>query len=417
MSRSADVAIVGAGPYGLSLAAHLAGREIDFRIFGRPMQSWRESMPAGMHLKSDGFASDLYDAARRMTLARYCEDRGLAYDARARPVPLETFVAYGCAFQTEYVPMLEERLVARLTRAGKGFHLTLDDGSAVEARRVVIATGIAHQAHVPEVLEPLGAEFLSHSSAHHDLAGFAGREVLVVGGGASATDLAVLLAGAGAAVDLVSRHPIEFHRPPSAGIRPWWQRLRRPHFGLGPGLRSTIYTLWPGVFRQLPAGRRLRIVRRHLGPAGGWFVRDLMRERGVPLHHGFSVRSAVVEQGQARVTFSRPDGSELELRADHVIAATGYRVALEKLPFLDPGLRAEVQTAAGYPVLSSRFESSAPGLYFVGLAASGSFGPLLRFALGARFASRRLSEHLSATARARSRAPTGAPIPGWRQSG
>lgn len=53
------VAIIGAGPYGLSIAAHLRAYGIPFRIFGAPLDSWRRHMPVGMMLKSDGFASSL----------------------------------------------------------------------------------------------------------------------------------------------------------------------------------------------------------------------------------------------------------------------------------------------------------------------------------------------------------------------
>ena len=56
-----ETAIVGAGPYGLSIAAHFRSRGIPFRIFGRPMDSWLAHMPKGMMLKSDGFASNIYD--------------------------------------------------------------------------------------------------------------------------------------------------------------------------------------------------------------------------------------------------------------------------------------------------------------------------------------------------------------------
>ena len=59
--NNCQLAIVGAGPYGLSIAAHLRERGVNFRIFGTPMRTWREQMPRGMLLKSDGFASNLSD--------------------------------------------------------------------------------------------------------------------------------------------------------------------------------------------------------------------------------------------------------------------------------------------------------------------------------------------------------------------
>jgi len=69
-----------------------------------------------------------------------------------------------------------------------------------------------------------------------------------------------------------------------------------------------------------------------------------------------------------------------------------------RLSFLKPELRAIIRVENGSPVLSSNFESSVRGLYFAGLASALSFGPLLRFAMGAKFASRRLSMHLAKTA-------------------
>jgi hypothetical protein len=86
------------------------------------------------------------------------------------------------------------------------------------------------------------------------------------------------------------------------------------------------------------------------------------------------------------------DGSEREIVADHVIAATGYKVDMESLAFLNSDIRSKVKCISGMPVLSSSFESSVPGLYFVGLAAANSFGPVMRFAFGAGFAARRLTQ-------------------------
>jgi hypothetical protein len=72
-----ETVIVGAGPYGLSMAAHFRGRGIPFRIFGRPMDSWLAHMPKGMMLKSDGFASNIYDPESKFTLRQFCAERGI----------------------------------------------------------------------------------------------------------------------------------------------------------------------------------------------------------------------------------------------------------------------------------------------------------------------------------------------------
>src|SRR5262249_5759765 len=116
-----NVAIVGAGPYGLSLAAHLRAVGLSFRIFGKPMLSWQSHMPAGMFLKSEGFASDLYDPDDSFPLSAYCAEHRLPYADIGRPVPLETFIAYGIAFQKRFVPDLESTDVEIVTRAPDGF--------------------------------------------------------------------------------------------------------------------------------------------------------------------------------------------------------------------------------------------------------------------------------------------------------
>src|SRR5262245_36843024 len=90
-----DVAIVGAGPYGLSIAAHLKALGIDFRIFGKPMHTWQTHMPKGMKLKSEGFASLLYDPGSTFTLETYCKEKRIPYSPIGLPVPLEVFSAYG----------------------------------------------------------------------------------------------------------------------------------------------------------------------------------------------------------------------------------------------------------------------------------------------------------------------------------
>src|SRR5690242_13729798 len=150
MSAKCDVAIVGAGPYGLSLAAHLKARHIDFQIFGEPMQFWRDHMPKGMLLKSDGFASNPYDPQKSYTLQRFCQEQDINYRDTNFPVELETFVKYGMAFRSRFVSNLRRNNVLKIEKISSGFSLRLDDDDRVTARRVVVATGIRHCRHVPE---------------------------------------------------------------------------------------------------------------------------------------------------------------------------------------------------------------------------------------------------------------------------
>ncbi|MFZ0300351.1 MAG: NAD(P)/FAD-dependent oxidoreductase [Candidatus Sulfotelmatobacter sp.] len=390
-----NTAIIGAGPYGLSIAAHLRRSGIPFRIFGRPMDSWLEHMPKGMMLKSDGFASDIYDPEKAFTLRQFCAERGIEYADAGVPVRLDTFSAYGLAFRDRMVPELEDKLVASVERLTGAFLLRLEDGETFQARRVVLAVGITHFEYVPENLAHVPAQLLSHSARHREVEPFRGHSVVVIGGGASALDLAGLLREAGADVQLVSRREeLKFHSQPTGKRRSQWQQIRHPQSGLGPGMRSRFFANAPGVFYYLPERLRLELVRRTLGPSGGWFIRDKVIGK-VPLHLGCTTQGAEVKNGRVHLTVQAVDGTKREIITEHIIAATGYRVDLERLKFLNPAIRSQLKTVAGAPMLSSTFESSMPGLYFAGVAAANSFGPVMRFAFGAGFAARTLTRALA----------------------
>jgi thioredoxin reductase len=395
MSERIDVAIVGAGPYGLSIAAHLAQRRLSFRIFGKPMESWLQ-MPRRMMLKSEGFASSLYDPKRILPLGRYCQERGLEYADLGLPVPLATFCEYGLAFQRRFVPTLEQHMVRGLKNGAEHFTLELDNGEKLDVRRVVVAVGISHFAHMPSVLSGLPAALVSHSSAHADVGRFRGTDVTVLGAGASAIDLAVLLHEAGARVRLVTRRkslPIHARmRLP----RPLSDRLREPMSEIGPSWRSWFFTNAAPLFHRFPARRRLNWAKSHLGPAGGWFMAE--RIKPVPVMYGLTPVGATALGAKVQVSFEDQDGNYSKIETEHLIAATGYRADTGRLAFLEPALREAVQVLEGAPILSPHFESSVPGLYFVGPPAVHSFGPVMRFAAGAKFASRRVTSHLAATA-------------------
>jgi hypothetical protein len=393
-----DVAIIGAGPYGLSIAAHLRECGVDFRIVGRPMHSWLNHMPKGMLLKSPGFASSLHDPARSFTIGQFCMKYGIPYADVDAPIPLETFCAYGLAFQNRFAPHLEEDTLASLMPDAAGFALQLESGAAFTARNVVLAIGLDYFRQMPAPLRRLPSAFVSHSAAHRDPSAFTGREVAVIGGGASATDLAVLLHEANASVDLVVRkEALDFGRPwlgtSGAGARSLWRRLREPLSGIGPGWRSRLCADFPGAYRYLPEEFRLRTARTHLGPSGGWFMKE--RAAAVPTLLGCRLDNAAVTGNRIRLLLLDANGCKRYLSVDHVIAATGYHVDLRRLTFLHNDIRRHLRLAGGSPQLSAHFESSMPGLYFAGPIAAASFGPVMRFVAGAGFAARRVSQRLA----------------------
>jgi hypothetical protein len=386
-----QIVIVGTGPYGLSLAAYFRKLGITYRIFGRPMDSWTSHMPKGMLLKSDGFASTICDPDDQFTLEKFCAERGISYAAMGKPVRLETFAQYGLAFRDRLVPDLEEKMVTNIAAHSEGFAIRLDSGESLTAKRVILAVGVTHFWYTPECLRHLPSEFASHSYQQADLEGFRGRRVAVIGAGSSAIDLAALLHEAGADVKLIARaQELKFHSKTAKSDRSLWEKIRYPASGLGPGISSRFFANSPNVFHLFPENYRVQTVKTFLGPAGGWFVKEKIVGK-VPLLLGHSVQNASISDGQVCLKLQSDTDGQRTVYADHVIAATGYRPDLNRLEFLSQELRSQIKTAHLSPALSRTFESTVPGLYFTGLAAANSFGPVMRFAFGAGYTARQLT--------------------------
>jgi thioredoxin reductase len=351
-----------------------------------------------MFLKSEAFASSLSHPSGSHTLAAYCADHGLEYSDLGTPVPVETFHSYGRWYQQRLVPDVIVGHVSCIRRDHGAFHLELSSGERLRSASVVLACGNLAFAYVPSRLRTLPAGLVSHSGDHHDLTRFEGREVTVVGAGQSALETAALLHESGTQVRVVVRRSqVVWHSPPIQGGRSLRQRLRRPLSGLGAGWRLWCYATMPGAFHVLPAAMRSSVVRSALGPAGAWWLRGRIEDQ-VPVLLG------------TRLTAAEPasDGLVLDLLAgdtrtqvytEHLIAATGYRPRVAALPALDAALRRQVRETDGQPVLSASLETTVPGLYLAGLAATHAFGPSQRFILGADFAARRITRGVIARSR------------------
>ncbi|MGY6283725.1 NAD(P)-binding domain-containing protein [Methylorubrum extorquens] len=392
MLSNADTTIVGAGPYGLSIAAHLRALGAECRVIGTPMHTWLTAMPDGMMLKSAGISSTLYDPESEYTLEKYCGERRIPYQHMGLPVSLKTFSEYGLSFQKRFVPDTIDDEVRFVDLASGGFKVELRDGGIFTTRRIVLAVGLSYFRNIPDVLEKLPAELRSHSSENKEVGRLKGRDVVVVGGGSSAIDLAVLLHEAGANASLVARRPSLDFNAEERWPRPIHERIRQPMTGVGPGWKNLILTeVLPWIYPYFPDDYKIRTLRSTLGPAAGWFMRERIAD--VPLHLGRHLVAAAEKGGRVRLYLRSAAGDEV-LTVDHVIAATGYRTDVRKLHFLSEGLRARIAVIADAPSLSPGFESSVPGLYFAGPITAPSSGPIMRFSVGAGFTSRRISRSI-----------------------
>jgi cation diffusion facilitator CzcD-associated flavoprotein CzcO len=394
MKQSVDVAIIGAGPYGLSLAAHLRARGVNFRIFGKALDTWKSHMPKGMTLKSEGFASSLSVPEADSGIQSYCEKHNIPFADQGVPIALKDFLSYAESFRERFVPDLEDVQVALLERASDGFTLLLETGEKVAARNVVMAVGVTWFAYTPDMLAKLPATAVSHTYAHRDVSQFKGREIAIVGSGSSAIDTAHALQDAGASVRLIARRPrLSYTSNPDPSDVKLVNWLKNPPTTIGRGWGSFICAETPLLFYRLPRHLKDRAIASHMHPAAGWFMREQVEGR-LPVSLGSALAKAEAKDGRVALTLADQAGREETLGFDHVMAATGYRVDMRKVPFLGSGLRDAISQNGGSPVVSDSFETSVPGLYAIGLAAMSMFGPLLRFMVGAEFVAPRLGAHL-----------------------
>jgi FAD-dependent urate hydroxylase len=401
--------VIGAGPHGLSSAAHLRAAGMPTLVFGDPLAFWRQTMPAGMLLRSPARASSISDPTGELSLDRWNEQTGIA---RSDAMPLEDFIDYGMWFQAHTVPDLDRRLVATVQRRGREFQVALSDGETLAASRVVVAAGLGPFAHIPPAFGDLRDTLVFHSSANTSFDALAGRSVAVIGCGQSALESAALLHEAGAGVELVARserimwlnhgwrgdsggsvvpppRTLSPASPPSASS---WRERRGLYWHGAPTEVGGRFSSWigaaPDLLRHLPRPVRAPLTYHCIRPAGADWLPD--RLRNVKFTLGRTVSSAREHEGQVLLEL---DDSTRRV-VDHVLTGTGYRIDVRRYPFLAPALAAELRVRDGSPLLGRGLESSVPGLHFVGAPAAESFGPVMRFVVGTAYTGRALTEHL-----------------------
>jgi hypothetical protein len=391
-SAQCDVAVIGAGPYGLSAAAYLRASGVEARIFGEPMAFWQKQMPVGMCLRSNWGASHIADPRTELTLDEYCRQSSAQI---SKPIPLDRFVDYGRWFQRRAVPDVEQRQIRCIELNGRGFRVLMEDGEQFTSRRVVVAAGISAFTSRPAEFAAIPSDLASHTSEHSDLRKFKGRQVVVIGAGQSALESAALLKEADIQVEVIARtqelnwvglHPRLHHLGAIS-------KMLYSERDVGPAGISRLVAM-PHLFRRLPRGFQARTAYRAIRPAGAGWLQS--RIANVPITLGRKVVSAGTAGSKLRLRLD--DGTERVV--DHALLATGFSVDVSRYPFLSPSLSRQLETINGFPVLKRGLESSIAGLHFLGKPATWSFGPLLGFVSGAEFASSELIRSLIRTNRA-----------------
>ena len=356
--------VVGAGPYGVAVAAHAIERGIDTVVVGHPMGFWTDHMPKGMFLRS---GTDWHlDASGIDTFEAFIEDRGLS-SVNIDPVPIAVFLEYAAWFQARKHVSVRDCLVSRLERDDNGFVASLDDGTQIAANFLVAAPGAAYFRQFPEWAAMLPEGISAHTCDLVRFQELAGARVMVIGGRQSAYEWAALLGENGVErVDVVHRHGI-----------PRFERVSWKF--IDPYMEATLSRR--GWWRSLSTTEQGEIVQKfwEVGRLSiEWWLVPRLADGRIHSWPGSNVVEATVgHSGTVSVGLSSGD----QLTFDRVVFATGYKADLPRVPYLN-GLAGSLNVVDGFPVLDEAFQSSIAGLYVTGFASTRDFGPFFGFTKG-----------------------------------
>lgn len=396
--ENCDVAIVGAGPYGLSTASYLQQiKGLETRLFGKPMDFWERCMPARMLLRSHWHATHIADPKNGLSLDNYVSATGNR--ELGEPIPVSEFIGYGRWFSNHGKLDPDRRNIARLSASAGRFKLTLEDGEICQAKRVVVATGIEPFAYKPSIFDGIPHELACHSSELRDYSVLRDKEVAVIGGGQSALESGAFLHAHGAQVEILVRQPMQACRRSRFGWlgNPAWLKLLRGRGDVGPAGISLIIQ-HPWLFSRLPRHLQTKWDRRAIRL--GFSYRLAPELNSGAIRAGISVDQVEVAGQRLRLRLS----DDSERLVDYAVLATGYRINVAQCGFWGRGILDGLALVDGYPRLDRGFESSVRGLHFVGAMAAYGFGPLMRFVSGTGFAGSSVARRVRSRAkRARNR--------------
>lgn len=365
----AKLLIIGAGPFGLGLAAYAKDQGIDYLITGKPMEFWKNNMPDGMYLRS---ASDWsLDPTGKASIMNYLAKLGKT-PAEVEPLSRDFYLEYCQWFQEQNGIQSLPLYVTKLEKIADHFIANLENGDVIEAEKVVVAIGMGYFKNQPSELTTILPESrYSHTCDAVDFKGQKGKRVLILGGRQSAFEWAALLNDEGASeVHLVHRH-----ESPKFAEADWtW---------VPPLVDHMIDD--PAWFRNLPQEEKDMVSKRMWGEGRlkvePWLEKRVMKPN-TQIHEKAGLASCI-ERADGALDVKLDNG--VSFIVDDVILATGYKVDLARVPFLkNSSLLEKIEVKNGFPVLDPYFQTSAEGLFFTSMPAGQDFGPFFGFTVSVR---------------------------------
>lgn len=372
LKKKTNLLIIGAGPFGLAMAAHCQHLGINHHIVGKPIEFWQANMPEGMYLRS---ACDWHlDTEDVDTIERFLQTQGLT-PADVEPLSRQFYLNYTRWFQEQKQIEITPGYVQRLDHINNGenlFEATMAGGQKIMATHVVIAVGFKYFKNEPQdLIERLPAGCFSHTCDLVDFTELKGKRCLIIGGRQSAYEWTALLNEAGTAAIHVSHR----HHSPAFAEADWsWVNPLNDAMVDNPGwFRNLSPEEKEAVNHRFWAEGRLKVE--------PWLESRAMKETVKIWPDSQVVSCDVLPGGGLRVGL---DNGKI-LIVDHVILATGYKVKIDQLPFLACGnILHNLKTSNGYPVLDEHLQTNIPGLFITSMAAAQDFGSFFAFTVSVR---------------------------------
>ena len=359
-NQKTNILIVGAGPYGLSLANYLAYQKKDFIIVGKSMELWREHTFDNMDLRSDVATSTIIHPENKYSFENYCAKNGHSIEDLKGMLPVTTFRHYLNWCEKSYDFKVQKDYVVKVETKNGKFTSKLKSGVKIESEKIVFATGVAHHLNIPEEIKSnakkSGSKKLKilHSYDTAGIAKLKKKNVLVIGAGQSAAESIDVLLQNSNSVDWHSRQkPIFFKEP--LNIPKWLFNI-------------IVYSAW--VVRAIPPAISKRLL--------SIFSATTITPNFQPMMEKLNQLKDL------------PDLS----RYDIIITATGYRYDIRTMDFIGKSILSQLKLRKQMPYVNSAFETSIKGMHFIGPIIEQYFGPAMKFMIGAHYAAPKLSSRL-----------------------
>lgn len=363
-----DLLIVGAGPFGLAVAAQASHLGLEHIIVGKPMDFWKQNMPAGMYLRS---ACDWHlDPVNIHTIDKFLDERRQT-GTDVEPLSLDFYLSYAEWFQKQKRITTRPLHIERLDFADDRFMAITAAGDTIEARNVVIAPGFTHFTNIPaELKSRLPAGRFTHTCDFVDFSAARDKRYLIIGGRQSAFEWAALLIEAGAREIYITHR----HDSPAFAAADWsWVNPLVDAIGDNPSwFRNLSQAEKDDINHRLWAEGRLKVE--------PWLEARLNTDR-VRVLARTEVIKCKDENGELNVTLSNGE----TITCDQIVLATGYKVDIARLPILAAGnILNKLETRNGFPVLDEHFQTSIKGLFITSMPATQDFGPFFAFTISVR---------------------------------